>query len=614
MDILIGDFKGVRVTPESTERIDSVEISFGIDWDNSYKSERLSVLHAHNNNGPQMLLQGIAADLVESSLPALAKLMATDQTDMALSETAFIYGGSQQADQLEHEQEDDFVDPHDDPEYSFSAQEQTNQGSLFHTVQLPMVSIDFAVPGASGSLNAQAMVDSGSSLNLISQATAKLLIAQHSGLFSAAIITCTPEDLPRVTVASGTQVKALGCVELQLKLPQLSAPTPKQQFFIFPNLPVQAIIGHALNEAWGATLDWRTRTWAVQPDASTERVTVPWVSTAPHWRGPVRILASRDTVLPPMSHSKIEVDRQSDAFYKKNGLRGSFGLISPLRDSQTIRVAYGVANNPTWVQVANLTSATITLRKGSHVADLNPREEWDIASADVDPNLDDLKREYMARRTALEAKLLHEERRRHSATNEAENWYRSVTATSTEGPIDHSSSAPSAQAHGSSAQGAFNAGVRLGRAHPDRAGHRELGEDLLPNPVLVCQSTSGPPSLQRQSGGSCPSELPNPVADCFMRTGGAPSLAQPVAGRMRVKTMAVARVDFEDLTESACSPRHAPEASFQMANTHPLRTGRQCHDSQWHDDTRPQTGYYCLAWLGHRETTILCTEHRGAAI
>ena len=134
------------------------------------------------------------------------------------------------------------------------------------------------------------------------------------------------------------------------------------------------------------------------------------------------------------------------------------------------------------------------------MCDLNPREEWDIASADVDPNLDDLKREYIARRTALQAKLLHEERRRHSATNEAENWYRSVTATSKEEPIDHSSGAPSAQAHGSAAKGAFNAGIRLGRAHPDRDGTQEPGRELSPARSLCDSLTMGrhtPEALRR---------------------------------------------------------------------------------------------------------------------
>jgi hypothetical protein len=48
-------------------------------------------------------------------------------------------------------------------------------------------------------------------------------------------------------------------------------------------------------------------------------------------------------------------------------------------------VAHGVANSPTWVQVANPSSTPLVLRHGSHLCYFHSRDEWETQEADIDP-------------------------------------------------------------------------------------------------------------------------------------------------------------------------------------------------------------------------------------
>ena len=86
---------------------------------------------------------------------------------------------------------------------------------------------------------------------------------------------CVKSELPVVRVASGQRIQALGCVDFKLKLNK-NFQTEQVRFFVFPDLPVQAIIGHGTNSRWKANLSWKTHSWEVTPNISSETtVSVP---------------------------------------------------------------------------------------------------------------------------------------------------------------------------------------------------------------------------------------------------------------------------------------------------------------------------------------------------
>ena len=71
--------------------------------------------------------------------------------------------------------------------------------------------------------------------------------------------------MPTIKVANGAVIKAEGSIELFLQ----NNEEPSQSevtFYIFPDLPVQMIIGHATNIKWKAVLSWKERKWDITPN------------------------------------------------------------------------------------------------------------------------------------------------------------------------------------------------------------------------------------------------------------------------------------------------------------------------------------------------------------
>ena len=112
-------------------------------------------------------------------------------------------------------------------------------------------------------------------------------------------------------------------------------------------------------------------------------VTVPWKETSPHWRAPFKLLVNGEFVVPPRSHSKVPV---LNPFVNESScaVNGTFGYITPRRDLSTYMVAHGVADAPTWVQIANPGDTPLVLRHRSHVCYFHCREEWETETADID--------------------------------------------------------------------------------------------------------------------------------------------------------------------------------------------------------------------------------------
>ena len=68
-----------------------------------------------------------------------------------------------------------------------------------------------------------------------------------------------------------------------------------------------------------------------------------------------------------------------------DAIQGKFGFISPRKSLTNCMVAHGVANSPTWVQVANPSNTPLVLRHGSHLCYFHSRDEWETQEANIDP-------------------------------------------------------------------------------------------------------------------------------------------------------------------------------------------------------------------------------------
>ena len=92
--------------------------------------------------------------------------------------------------------------------------------------------------------------------------------------------------------------------------------------------------------------------------------------------------------MPPQSHSKVPVFNPFQAS-ELDAIQGTFGFVSPRRSLTTCMVAHGVADSPTWVQVANPYDTPLIVRGGTHICYFHPREEWETTEAFIDPTGDE---------------------------------------------------------------------------------------------------------------------------------------------------------------------------------------------------------------------------------
>jgi len=107
------------------------------------------------------------------------------------------------------------------------------------------------------------------------------------------------------------------------------------------------------------------------------------------------MLSAGEVVVPPHSHSKVAVINPLKSS-SPNAVNGTFGFVSPRVSLPTCLVAYGVADSPTWVQVANMSDEPLKIDTGFHLCYFHPREEWDTASASIDPTVEDIRAEELA--------------------------------------------------------------------------------------------------------------------------------------------------------------------------------------------------------------------------
>jgi hypothetical protein len=380
-DILMGPLEGIAVIPDIKHQLDKISVYFGIDWTTRYPCEAIVRLRYPPCLPPDVrcLVGDLDIELLEKYLPTVSNIDPEQLFDTEpLEDDAFIFGGEAK----NNKHKDDVEDQND------FCLESEFEG--FEDCPIPVVEMGIVFGAVTSTLAADVLIDSGATLNLMSQKFVKQIVSADGSYFREAMGACYKSDLPTVRVASGQKIQALRCVDFQLKITK-DCVTEPVRFFVFPDLPVQAIIGNNTNTKWGANLSWKTRSWVVTPANSLPQdISVPWKTTSPHWRAPFKLLVNGDVVVPPRSHSKIAVLNPFPT-NELNAVHGTFGYITPRRNLITCMVANGVANSPTWVQVANPGNDPLVLRNNSHICDFHSREEWETQDAFIDPTEQEIK-------------------------------------------------------------------------------------------------------------------------------------------------------------------------------------------------------------------------------
>ena len=268
--------------------------------------------------------------------------------------------------------------------------EAREEEQAFEDVPLPAIDTKLRLDGLPATtLDAQVIIDSGSSFNLISRALALQLQKQQKDKWDERRARV---PLPDIRTANGGIMKATQCLWLQVEYQEKHV-TEALPFFVFEELPLAAIIGHETSEQWKAVLSWKDKTFSFTPRDSSE-VTITWTPRqGKHWRGAVNLLAKQDYVVPAGSQKKIFLDLERGSL-SNQGIRGEGGLITQQKYPRQYDVPLAVEDKqPTWMQVRNLNGKPVHIKKGV-VALFHPRQDYDIAEAPgLDPTREDILKE-----------------------------------------------------------------------------------------------------------------------------------------------------------------------------------------------------------------------------
>jgi hypothetical protein len=265
----------------------------------------------------------------------------------------------------------------------------------FHDTPMAMVAIQ--VGNSKSEL--KYLIDGGSTFNLIAVDVAEKLI-----LNGDAHQEKSSKDMPVIRVANGKKMEASAKIWLKMYIGEKY--TSEIPFYAFEGLPLDAIIGNDLCHQWKAVLSWEKQTWSISMKEN-ERACLKWESVyGKYWRRAEDLIAKIDFIIPPKSHSKIQI-RPIPSLLNQ-GVRGDFAFVSgqQKRDATTFKTAYGTSTlKPEWVQLANPTENPILIKKGEIVGQLHPREQPEVTQAkELDVNAEDLEYEKEIKAEAAKGK------------------------------------------------------------------------------------------------------------------------------------------------------------------------------------------------------------------
>lgn len=211
------------------------------------------------------------------------------------------------------------------------------------------------------------LIDSGSSLDLISGALARKL--RKKG--------CEVRNIGkgvRIKVANGK--KSIVREALPLKLRFYDESTEQIDFLTSEDLPFDFILGNVALKRWRGVIDWEKNAVSITPGPDKKRLTLDWNTyCGQHWRKPSTLTTAEDVLIPPESQKALMVEPidEEETF----GLTSTKGLVTPLRTaaamSNKFRVAYSYGESIERVVVMNPTKMMLKIKKGTQLAEFHMR-------------------------------------------------------------------------------------------------------------------------------------------------------------------------------------------------------------------------------------------------
>jgi hypothetical protein len=232
-----------------------------------------------------------------------------------------------------------------------SAKEESGEGSGL----TPMPILNVQLHSANGYTGPKswyrALIDTGSTYNLLNQTTAMKLTGTSLSELQR-LSSKRGYAMPRLKMADGRMQSALAA--LDYKIVTESGRTEARTFFVFQNLPVDVIIGATTCSELAACLDWKTRTWNVNSDTGGRLSAGFVVEDCVYWRAAVAMRATESVTIPPHSHTLVSVACND---LPNHGWAGKgFGLTCPAQKHSTMKVATAlvlaatlVAGHSEWV-------------------------------------------------------------------------------------------------------------------------------------------------------------------------------------------------------------------------------------------------------------------------
>ena len=243
------------------------------------------------------------------------------------------------------------------------------QGAPFEDCSSPILQCHIRGTTSVEKVPAKVLVDSGSTLDLISGKMARKLerLGHKTHEVNKGI---------RIKVANGRRSTLNQAMTLQLIVQEEH--TEPTEWLVLEDLPFDMILGSETCKKWKAIVDWDKSRFTMTP--RDKEIVVDWnLYNGQHWRKPVVLTAKETLSIPPHSQMILEVINN---FKESEGYACKGGLVTPVREqavlTQKFSVAYIYGEGVTKISVANTSSTEVTITRGTAVAEFHPRTRENI--------------------------------------------------------------------------------------------------------------------------------------------------------------------------------------------------------------------------------------------
>ena len=165
----------------------------------------------------------------------------------------------------------------------------------------------------------------------------------------------------RPETAFGFTDKIIEFVEVFLYNEKGEKLTQPIRLHLMPDLRADVVLGRECN-TFDSRVDWEAGLWTFAPKQSGLSLSCPFsYEDIEHYLPAFSpVLAKKDMVLPPRSQNRIHVTHD---------VCGTGYVVAPTQLNEPgLSPAWGICDEPEWVQVLNLTDSHVTIKKGDKVA------------------------------------------------------------------------------------------------------------------------------------------------------------------------------------------------------------------------------------------------------